>query len=122
LKKNTQILKIKGMEFFACHGVYAFEKNQATQFVVDIEVQADFSEAMNSDALRDALDYEIIYNKVSKIMGQSCNLIEYITKAISEEILPMLGADNQLRIEIHKMNPPIQGKVKETAFEAIFVK
>jgi hypothetical protein len=34
----------------------------------------------------------------------------------------MLGADNQLRIEIHKMNPPIQGKVKETAFEAIFVK
>lgn len=110
------------MEFFSSHGVYEFEKNKITQFIVDIEVQADFSDAMRSDELKDALDYEIIFQKVSKIMSQPSNLIEYITKAISDEILPMLSIDNQLKIEVRKIAPPIQGKVRETAFEAIFVK
>jgi dihydroneopterin aldolase len=110
------------MEFYACHGVFEYEKNIPTSFLVDIEVQADFSNAMQSDMIKDALDYEIIYQKVSKIMNQSYSLIEYISKAISDEILPMLEIGDHLKIEIHKMAPPIQGKVKETAFEVTFIK
>ena len=110
------------MEFYACHGVYQFEKLRTTRFIVDIEVEANYEKAMISDRIEDTLDYEIIYNKISKIMSKSSNLIEYLVQEISKEILPLLSIGNQLKIEIHKMKPPVNGKVNETAFEAVFVK
>jgi dihydroneopterin aldolase len=122
LKNNTQILKIKGMEFYSCHGVYRFEKTRTTRFIVDVEIVANFEKSMQSDLLEDTIDYEIIYNKISEIMNKSSNLIEYLVQEISKEILPLLSIGNQLKIEIHKMQPPVNGKVNETAFEAIYIK
>ncbi len=122
MKKNKQILKIKGMEFFKSHGVYEFEKKMVSKFVIDIEIEGDFETSMHSDNLNDTVDYVTIYNKVSEVLNHSSNLIEFIVAEISKEILPILSTGYQLKIEIHKMNPPLYGQVKETAFEAIFIK
>ncbi len=62
---------IEGLEAEAVIGVYAFEQVSPQPLLIDFELTTDFSQAFESDDLKDALDYDALSKKVRSFCKES---------------------------------------------------
>ena len=115
--KKFQKLKLTKMTFQMNHGVYDFEKSKNTAFEVYLTIFSNFKNAMHSDKLEDTIDYQVIYDIISKEMHIRAHLIEHISHRIIESIAEDFKEIAKLKLKISKMNPPIQGDIEKTEFE-----
>ena len=115
--KKLQKLKLTKMTFQMNHGVYEFEHNKNTTFEVNLTIFSDFSVSMQTDQLQDTIDYQVIYDLVSKEMHIRAHLIEHIAHRIIQSIANDFKEIKKLKLKIGKMNPPIQGDIEKTEFE-----
>ena len=78
------------MSFSGRHGVGAAERERAQRFKVDIELDADLSEAGRTDQLEDTIDYRQV-RAIAKdaIEGESVKLIETLATRIAEGVLAL---------------------------------
>ena len=61
------------------HGVYAFERDQGQDFVVDVSCSMDLGSAAHSDDLADTLDYGVLAQRAADIVaGPPRDLIETV--------------------------------------------
>src|SRR6266849_3537234 len=74
---NVDQVALEGMSFRGRHGVRPAEREQAQEFKVDIEVDADLSEPGRTDRLEDTIDYTQL-RAIAKetIEGDSVKLLE----------------------------------------------
>jgi dihydroneopterin aldolase len=81
---------LQGMSFSGRHGVGAAERERAQRFKVDIELDADLSEAGRTDRLADTIDYRQV-RAIAKdaIEGESVKLIETLATRIAEGVLAL---------------------------------
>lgn len=114
---KMQKLKLTKMTFQMNHGVYEFEQKKNTTFEVNLTIYYDFSVSMQSDQLEDTLDYQVIYELISKEMLVRANLIEHIAYRMVESVSTEFEGIKKLKLEISKINPPIQGDIEKTEFE-----
>lgn len=76
------------MEFMACHGVFATEKEHPQLFRVRIAMETDLTAASISDDLNDTINYGEIYMAVKKLVEENCfNLIEKLAAEIAQKVL-----------------------------------
>jgi dihydroneopterin aldolase len=115
--KKFQKLKLTKMTFQMNHGVYEFEKSKNTTFEVNLTIYYDFYASMLSDQLEDTLDYQVLYELISKEIHIRANLIEHIAYRMVESISKEFEEILKLKLKISKMNPPIQGDIEKTEFE-----
>jgi dihydroneopterin aldolase len=83
-------IALQGMSFSGRHGVGAAEREHAQRFKVDIELDADLSEAGRTDRLADTIDYRQV-RAIAKdaIEGESVKLIETLATRIAEGVLAL---------------------------------
>ena len=81
------ILRLKGLEFYGRHGTELWEKQTGCRFRIDLELEADFTRAVQSDRLEDTLDYRVIHARTQHIVEhESHNLIERIAGRLVHEM------------------------------------
>ena len=79
---------LNGLTFFGRHGCHPAERELGQKFLVDIELECDVSEAGQSDALADTIDYVSIYEAAREIMeGDSAQLLESLAQRIADYAL-----------------------------------
>lgn len=100
---------IKGMHFKAYHGYYLEEQKIGGQYVIDLEIEYDILQAARQDNLEATINYEKVYELCRKEMKQSRKLIESVGLAILEGLQEQFPDVGQVVVEIHKINPPIDG-------------
>ena len=109
------IISLEGLEFFAYHGVHDFEKEQGNSFIVDVEVELDVSKAEQTDELSGTVDYEKVFDIVSKEMAVRSKLLEHVSSRICNAILKKWQQIEHVKVRIGKMNPPIGAVCKMSA-------
>jgi len=78
---------IDQLELFTVIGVHAWEQHMPRRIVIDLELDADFSEAAASDRLRDAIDYKAVCDEIETlIQTQRFQLIEALAEAIARRL------------------------------------
>jgi dihydroneopterin aldolase len=78
------------MSFKGRHGARPAEWEQAQEFKVDIELEADLSEPGRSDRLEDTVDYSQVRAIVKAIIeGQSVKLLETLAARIADRTLSL---------------------------------
>ncbi|HET6781710.1 MAG TPA: dihydroneopterin aldolase [bacterium] len=81
---------LAGMKFFAYHGVLPIERSTGQEFVVDVELEADLSEAARADDLEHTVDYSRVYDIVWEIMqAEPRQLLETVADAIARQLLTL---------------------------------
>ncbi|MEX0981565.1 MAG: dihydroneopterin aldolase [Bacteroidales bacterium] len=106
------LIKIEGMEFYAFHGHYKEEQIVGNRFLVDLEMEIDMSVPAESDALEDAVNYQVAYRVVKEEMKRiNSKLLENIGKRILDAIYRELDGISSVTITIRKMNPPMGGPI-----------
>lgn len=102
---------LEGMEFYAQHGVYDEEREKGGKYLVDVFVYTDATQAELNDDLDGTVNYELIYEAVSKNMQEPVKLIEFLARNIIKDIRLLIAKDDLIRIKIKKIKPPIDGVV-----------
>lgn len=112
-------IKIEGLKCFAYHGVYPEENEKGQDFILDIWLYLDLSEAGKTDNLKLTVNYGELCEFVKKYVCENrFNLLETVATKLCRLIL--LRYDKLLhgvKICIWKPNAPIAAEFKNVGVE-----
>lgn len=108
-------ISLEGMEFFAYHGCFREEQIIGTHFIVDLWIDANTSEAEETDKLSKTLNYQEIYLLVKEQMTIKSKLLEHVGRRILKTLMEKFPEIINAEVKISKMNPPLGGKLKNVS-------
>lgn len=112
-------IALRGLKFFAYHGMLREEKVLGQTFVVDIDLYTDLRKAGKSDQVEDTINYAEVYARIKTIVKtEKYHLIERLAERIAEDILREFPCE-ALRVILHKPQAPIPG-IFDEAFVEIY--
>lgn len=103
----TDRIRIVGLRAQGHHGVFAHERRDGQEFIVDLVLTVDASSAALSDDLADTVDYGVVAQRVHDIIvGEPVNLIETLADRIARQVLAVSGVQ-RVEVTVHKPQAPI---------------
>ncbi|HEU4360910.1 MAG TPA: dihydroneopterin aldolase [Mycobacterium sp.] len=100
-------IELRGLAVRGNHGVFAHERADGQDFLVDITVWIDLTAAAASDALPDTYDYGVLAQRAAAIVaGPARNLIETVAGEIAEDVLTDARV-HAVEVVVHKPQAPI---------------
>ncbi|ORV46531.1 dihydroneopterin aldolase [Mycolicibacter engbaekii] len=103
----TDRIELRGLTVRGNHGVFAHERADGQDFVVDITVWMDLTVAAASDDLSDTYDYGLLAQRAADIVaGPPRDLIETVAAEIAEEVMGDLRVQ-AVEVTLHKPQAPI---------------
>lgn len=105
----------ENLEFYAYHGVFNEEQVIGGKYIVDLEIDTDFTEAAATDKLSGTIDYSMIYAVVEQEMNKKSKLIEHVAARIVTMLLASFKQIENIKIKLTKIKPPINGNVQKVA-------
>ena len=98
---------LTGLEVFAHHGVFDFERSEGQRFIVDVELTVDLAAAARSDALDRTVHYGDLATAVSRaVSSHPVDLIETVAERVARVGLGFPAAE-VARVTVHKPDAPI---------------
>lgn len=113
-------IRVDNIRVYSYHGCLSEETKIGSDYLVNVEVKADLSKAIESDELRDTVDYVHINRIVVEEMGIPSKLLEHVAKRIGNRILRDLLMVKKTTISVAKVNPPINGDVEKVLVKLSF--
>jgi len=108
-------IEVNGIHIYAYHGCLPEEERIGGNYIVDLEIDTDFSEAVNSDKLIDTVDYVALNKIVEEEMAVRSKLIEQVGGRIMKRIKALDRRILKASVKVRKLAPPINGNVDEVA-------
>ena len=105
------------LDFYAYHGLLDEEQKIGGKYLVNLELNLDFSEAAIADKLDGTIDYSLIYNAVKAEMDKKSHLIEHVAGRIVLMLFVSFKQIEYIKIRVTKVKPPIAGNVKSVSVE-----
>lgn len=108
----TSRILLEDIKIYAYHGVLPEEKILGTYYIVNLEISADVSQAVETDNLRDTVNYAEINEIIHEEMQIPSELLEHVAGRIIKTIHLKFPQVEKIKIKITKTNPPMQGEMK----------
>jgi dihydroneopterin aldolase len=105
-------LELVGLRVLGHHGALPGEQDRAQPFELDLFIDADFSAAVRSDELADAVDYGGLIAAARAIVeNERFALLEALASAVAEALL---AADGVLGVTVvlRKLRPPVPAQLE----------
>ncbi|MGV6862332.1 MAG: dihydroneopterin aldolase [Putridiphycobacter sp.] len=109
------VVEVKGIQCFSYHGCMNEESILGGKYIVDVSLITDFSKSAETDELVDTIDYVRIKEIVEEEMAIRSKLIEHVGQRIVNRFKNEFKSMIKAKVKVRKLNPPIQGSVKEVA-------
>lgn len=108
-------LAIRGIECFAHHGVFEFERREGQIFVIDLVLGLDTARAAATDDLQDTVDYGSLVAQVkAQVERDPVDLIETLAQRIADVCLLDVRVE-WVRVTVHKPDAPIDATFSDVA-------
>ena len=105
------LILIENMEFYSFHGHFKEERIVGNKFLVDLTIETDMKIPAETDNLKDAVNYQRIYELVKQQMELKSHLLEHIAGRILDSVYAELNGISKITVKVSKMNPPMGGKI-----------
>ena len=106
-------IKLKNIRVYAYHGCLEEEGHIGSDYLVNLKVKADLTQASKTDSLADTVDYVLLQAIVRKEMAIRSKLLEHVAKRIMDSVLTKSEMVREVKVSVAKRNPPIGGDVAE---------
>jgi dihydroneopterin aldolase len=111
------LIHIENMEFYSFHGHFKEEQIVGNKFIVDLAIETDMKVPSESDNLKDAVDYQRVYQIIKLEMEKKSHLLEHIAGRIIDAIYAEMKGIQKITVKVSKMNPPMGGKIGSVSVE-----
>ena len=105
------IIALEGMRVRANHGCFDEERKIGTDFVVDLKLNADTTEAQKSDDIATTVNYQDVYNCVAEEMSIPSHLLEHVAGRIAKAMMGRFESVRWVSVKVSKLNPPLGGQL-----------
>ena len=106
---------VEGIKIYAYHGCLEEEGKIGCNYIVDVTMETDFTEAAKTDDLTKTIDYVIVYDIVKKQMAIRSKLIEQVGQRIVDELKKQFSTLKKVEVKVTKLNPPMNGNVEKVS-------
>ncbi|HEY0029734.1 MAG TPA: dihydroneopterin aldolase [Bacteroidia bacterium] len=106
---------VEGIRVYAYHGCLEEEGKIGANYIVDVIMETDFSEAAETDDLSKTIDYVIVYDTVKAQMAIRSKLIEQPAQRIMDELKKQFPSLKKTEVKVTKLNPPMNGNVERVS-------
>ncbi|MFC6268738.1 dihydroneopterin aldolase [Frigoriflavimonas asaccharolytica] len=113
---TTKIL-IENLKIFAFHGVLPEEKILGTNYILNVEIQADLEKASESDELKDTINYAEINDILHNEMAIPSQLLEHVIGRIINKTKNKFPQISFIKVKLTKTNPPMKGEMDGVSVE-----
>ena len=105
---------LKGLTFFARHGVLPEEEALRQKFVVDLELHRCLRRAGATDDVRETVDYSQVYRAVKGIVEgpKRYELIESIAHDIASTVLGTFAEVQGVKVRVKKPQVALMGQLE----------
>ncbi|MGZ3919233.1 MAG: dihydroneopterin aldolase [Bacteroidia bacterium] len=110
-------INIEGIKLYAFHGCLEEEAKIGGNYIVDVYMVTDFSDAAKTDDLSKTIDYCAIYAICKKEMAIRSKLIEQVCERIFNTIRAEFKTIDHLHVKLTKLLPPMNGDVEKVSVE-----
>lgn len=107
---------LKGVRLFAYHGVLEQERKIGAYFTIDIKIETDFQEAMETDNLDGTISYADVYDIVKQEMAIPSKLLEHVGGRIIKALRSHYNI-NKVYLRLMKENPPMGADLQAAGIE-----
>ena len=108
-------IEVNGIKVYAFHGCLPEEGLVGGNYLVDVMLNTNFTEAASTDNLSLTIDYVVVNKIVSEEMAIRSKLIEHVGQRIYDRLYREISGIDKLKIKITKICPPINGDVDNVA-------
>ncbi|MGN6251170.1 MAG: dihydroneopterin aldolase [Marmoricola sp.] len=111
----TDQLAVRGIEVFAHHGVFEFERREGQTFVLDLVLGMDTAPAAAGDDLSRTVDYGSLVAAVKQAAERDpVDLIETLAQRIAEVCLVPEQVE-WVEVTVHKPHAPLEATFSDVA-------
>ena len=101
-------INVTGIKAFGYHGVLPHEAVEGQEFIVDLALSLDLSEASRSDNLDETVNYADLAQIVhDNIVGERVQLIERLAGQIADQIKSSYPQIDSISVTVHKPHAPV---------------
>ena len=112
-------INIEGINLYAYHGCLDEEALKGGNYIVDVYIECNFTEASKTDELTKAIDYCTVYEICKKEMVIRNKLIEAVCLRIFNSLKAEFKSITRLHVKLTKLKPPVNGNVDKVSVEII---
>lgn len=106
---------LENIRIYSNHGCLDEEALIGSDYVVDLEIDADLSKSAQTDELNDTVDYV----HLNKIVKEEVSIRSKLLEKVAERVLQRVGNEipmvSYAKVKLSKMNPPIGGNVEKVS-------
>ena len=100
-------IAIRGIRGTGRHGVFAHERRDGQEFVVDVVLDVSTAPAGASDSLADTVDYgQVAFAVHALVVGDPVDLIETLAERVAGACLAFSGVA-RVEVTVHKPQAPV---------------
>ena len=107
MRAESGYIRLEGLRIHAFHGVLPQERQVGADFRIDLRVGYPLTEAMQSDDVRDTLNYAGLYEIVRGEMAVPSQLLEHVAGRIAKAIEAAFPLVTSIDLVLTKLNPPM---------------
>lgn len=116
------VISVQGIKLYAYHGCMSEETLIGSNYVVDVVLEADLSQAAQTDDLTHTVDYVLVNRVVEEEMAIPSKLLEHVAQRIIQRLTIQHPEIQSLEVSVAKLNPPIDGHVERVVVTEYFEK
>jgi dihydroneopterin aldolase len=115
--QTTTYIILEDMCFHAYHGVYPEERRDGNEFLVNLRLKVDITQAARTDNVADTINYAEVCSLVKKEMDIPSNLLEHVCMRISDALFKSFPNIESLHLKLSKKQPPMEVLTKYASVE-----
>lgn len=117
---NQTSIRLRGLRFYAYHGVLPQEQTVGNEYLADLDLYTDFTNACLSDKLEATISYADVYENLKSVMQTPSQLLEHVISRMAAALFGQFPTLYKVRIALYKINPPMGAQAERIGVEAIF--
>ena len=107
MKVESSFVFLKNVRFYAFHGVMPQERQVGGEFLLSLKVGYPLDKAMESDDVKDTLNYATLFELAKREMDIPSQLLEHVAGRIVKAITTAFPEVTSIDLELTKLNPPM---------------
>jgi dihydroneopterin aldolase len=111
----TRTINVEGIKLYAYHGCLPEETKIGGEYIVNVNMEYDFSESAKTDDLTQTIDYCTVFEICKKEMAVPSKLIEHVCQRIYNNVITTFPNLIKTKVTIIKLLPPMNGPVDKVS-------
>lgn len=117
MKIDNSYIFLKEIRCYAYHGVAPQENLIGNEYVIDLKLKVDISQASQTDEVADTVSYADVHELIKAEMAVPSKLLEHVGGRMAAKLFEVFPAIEEIELRLSKRNPPMGADIDTAGIE-----